>query len=75
MKPLVIIPRAIFTGDDNTECITLSNEDFEKYIQKAYDGGFADGQNTPKVWTTTRDIDSSKCSVSATNMENNKLLY
>ena len=59
MKPIVIYP------NDSGKHITLTKEEFEKYLKEAYDTGYSDGYaaaprynwwNTPITYPTTNPI-------------------
>jgi hypothetical protein len=46
MRPIFIIPEQRFKDGEGNECLTVLREDFEKYINDAYDSGFQDGRNS-----------------------------
>lgn len=46
MRPIFIIPERRFKDGEGNECLTVLREDFEKYINDAYDSGFQDGWNS-----------------------------
>ena len=44
MKPIVIYP------NNNGNKITLTKEEFEKYLKEAYDTGWTDGRASAQSW-------------------------
>lgn len=72
MRPIFIIPEQRFKDGEGNECLTFLREDFEKYINDAYDSGFQDGRNSnswnPNVIRVPNRLDFDKWTITtATN--------